>query len=239
MPSVASSPVSQGPDCCASRADRDLIAEAWIPIVPLMTAIASFAIADALGGSGFIAAFVAGVVYGGIAPRDPEATLLSEQIGNVLNAGTFIVFGAAILGVLWDKIGAIDIVYAVFSLTIVRMLPVAIAMIGTQARLRTVAFVGWFGPRGLASIVFGVVVVNAAGLPHTSTLTLAIVATVALSVLAHGLTAQPLAARYAAWCTAAVGSGRAPMESVPTPSQRWRAESSKRRADPSIREAES
>ena len=88
---------------------RDLIAEAWIPIVPLMTAIASFAIADALGGSGFIAAFVAGVVYGGIAPRDPEATLLSEQLGNVLNAGTFIVFGAAILGVLWDKIGAIDI----------------------------------------------------------------------------------------------------------------------------------
>ena len=218
---------------------RDLIAEAWIPIVPLMTAIASFAIADALGGSGFIAAFVAGVVYGRIAPRDPEATLLSEQIGNVLNAGTFIVFGAAILGVLWDKIGAIDIVYAVFSLTIVRMLPVAIAMIGTQARLRTIAFVGWFGPRGLASIVFGVVVVDAAGLPHTSTLTLAIVATVALSVLAHGLTAQPLAARYAAWCTAAVSRGRAPMESVPTPSQRWRADSSKRRADPSIREADS
>ena len=90
------------------------------------------------------------------------------------------------------------------------MLPVAIAMIGTHARIPTIAFVGWFGPRGLASIVFGVVVVDAAGLPHTATLTVAIAVTVALSVLAHGLTAQPLAARYAAWCSSSCRSWTRP-----------------------------
>lgn len=202
--------------------DHDLIAAAWIPIVPLMAALASFAIADALGGSGFIAAFVGGVAYRRVAGSDPEATLLSEQIGHVLNAATFIVFGAVILGGQWAKIGAVEIAYAVLSLTVVRMVPVAIAMLGTRARLPTVAFLGWFGPRGLASIVFGIVVVDAASLPHTSTLTLAITVTVAMSVLAHGISAAPLAARYASWCSGAVDRGHAPMESVSAPAQRWR-----------------
>jgi len=202
--------------------DHDLIADAWVPVLPLMAALASFAVADALGGSGFIAAFVAGIAYGRVAPRDPEATLLTEQIGDVLNAATFIVFGAAILGGLWSEIGAVEIAYAALSLTIVRMLPVAVALAGSRARLPTVAFLGWFGPRGLASIVFGVVVVEAAGLTHTSALTVAIVVTVALSVVAHGISAAPLTNRYAAWCTAAVERGHATMESMKVPTQRWR-----------------
>ena len=78
-------------------------------------------------------------------------------------------------------------------------------------------FLGWFGPRGLASIVFGVVVVEAAGLPHTSELMVALTVTVALSVFAHGATAAPLARRYAAW-----HAGRGPMENTPAPHQRWR-----------------
>ena len=201
---------------------HDLIAAAWIPIVPLMAAIGSFAIADALGGSGFIAAFVGGVVYRRVARADPEAILLTEQIGHVLNAATFIVFGAVILGGLWTSIRAVDVVYAALSLTVVRMVPVAISMMGTKARLPTVAFLGWFGPRGLASIVFGIVVIDAANLPHTSTLTIAITVTVAMSVVAHGVSAAPLASRYAAWWSAAVDRGRAPMESVRTPGQRSR-----------------
>ena len=95
-------------------------------------------------------------------------------------------------------------------------------MLGTRARLATVAFLGWFGPRGLASIVFGIVVVEAANLPHTSVLVVTITVTVAMSVLAHGVSAAPLASRYAAWCSAAVGRGHAPMESVAAPSQRSR-----------------
>lgn len=202
--------------------DHDLIADAWIPIVPLMAALASFAIADALGGSGFIAAFVGGVAYRRVARADPEAVLLSEQIGNVLNAATFIVFGAVILGGVWSRIGTVEVAYAILSLTVIRMVPVAIAMMGTRARAPTVAFLGWFGPRGLASIVFGVVVVDAANLPHTSVLTVTISVTVAMSVVAHGLSAAPLTSRYAAWCAAAVGRGHAPMESVNAPAQRSR-----------------
>jgi NhaP-type Na+/H+ or K+/H+ antiporter len=202
--------------------EHDLIADSWMPIVPLMAALGSFAIADALGGSGFIAAFVGGVVYRRVARADPEAILLTEQIGNVLNAATFIVFGALILGGVWTRIGAVEVVYAVLSLTVVRMVPVAISMLGTRARLPTVAFLGWFGPRGLASIVFGIVVVDAANLPHTSVLIVAITVTVAMSVLAHGISAAPLASRYAAWCSAAVNRGHAPMESVDAPTQRSR-----------------
>ena len=122
------------------------------------------------------------------------------------------------LSVAWSSIGAVDVFYAVLSLTLIRMVPVAIAMIGSRARPSTVLFLGWFGPRGLASIVFGVVVVEAASLPHTSALVVALTVTVAMSVVAHGATAAPLARRYAAWHASAL----APMESAPVPRQRWR-----------------
>jgi NhaP-type Na+/H+ or K+/H+ antiporter len=91
------------------------------------------------------------------------------------------------------------VVYAVLSLTVVRMLPVALALIGTGARRATVGFLGWFGPRGLASIVFAVILVDDAELPHLRTLVLGIAATIALSVYVHGLTANPLTERYVSW----------------------------------------
>jgi hypothetical protein len=83
------------------------------------------------------------------------------------------------------------VIYAVLSLTVVRMLPVAIVPVRTGAERPTVAFIGWFGPRGLASIVFAVLLVDEADLPHTQTLLVAIALTVAISVVAHGLTAAP------------------------------------------------
>jgi NhaP-type Na+/H+ or K+/H+ antiporter len=190
----------------------------WMQIVPVIAAVGAFGMADAYGGSGFIAAFVAGVAFGRLARQDETAAAFSEELGGVLNGVTFIVFGAAVLGSQWAHIGAVDIAYAVLSLTIVRMIPVALAMLGSGARAPTVLFLGWFGPRGLASIVFGVVVVEAGGLPHTPTLVLAITVTVAVSVIAHGLSAAPLARRYAAWHSRAA----APMESKPATHQRWR-----------------
>jgi NhaP-type Na+/H+ or K+/H+ antiporter len=89
--------------------------------------------------------------------------------------------------------------YAVLSLTVVRLIPVAIAMIGTGARRPTLAFLGWFGPRGLASIVFAVLVLEEGGLPHDGVILTTTYLTIGLSVLVHGLTAAPLANRYAAW----------------------------------------
>ena len=157
---------------CVLRAarSRDWIEARWIPVVPVIGAVGAFGIADARGGSGFIAAFVGGAVFGRIAGRAADDAAFSEELGSVLNGVTLIVFGAAVLGSLWSQIGLVEVFYAVLSLTLVRMLPVAIAMIGSRARPPTVLFLGWFGPRGLASIVFGVVVVEAAGLPHTSEL---------------------------------------------------------------------
>jgi NhaP-type Na+/H+ or K+/H+ antiporter len=174
--------------------------------------------ADAYGGSGFIAAFLGGVVFGRLARPEAPAAAFSEELGGVLNGATLIVFGAAVLGSQWSRIGAAEVLYAVLSLTVVRMLPVAVAMFGSGARPPTVLFLGWFGPRGLASIVFGVVVLEAGGLPHTSTLVTAVTVTVAMSVVVHGLTAAPFARRYAAWHAARA----APMESKPAAHQRWR-----------------
>jgi NhaP-type Na+/H+ or K+/H+ antiporter len=190
----------------------------WLQVVPVIAAVGAYGMADAYGGSGFIAAFVGGIVFGRIAGQDEPAAAFSEELGGVLNGVTFIVFGAAVLGAQWSHIGVAEVVYAVLSLTIVRMVPVAIAMLGSGARSPTVLFLGWFGPRGLASIVFGVVVIEAGGLPHTATLVTTMTVTVAMSVVAHGLSAAPLARRYAAWHA----SVAAPMESKPTAHQRWR-----------------
>ena len=102
------------------------------------------------------------------------------------------------------------------SLTLVRMLPVAIAMLGTRAKTPTLGFLGWFGPRGLASIVFAVIVVEESNLPHEHLIVLAIYLTVGLSVLAHGLSAAPLANRYARWYEQHPQDKAPPMESAGT-----------------------
>ena len=124
---------------------------------------------------------------------------LIEEVGNVLNAVTFIVFGAVLLGPALGDVTWSIALYAVLSLTVVRLIPVAIAMIGTGARRPTLAFLGWFGPRGLASIVFAILVLEEGGLPHDGLILTTIYVTIGLSVLAHGLTAAPLANRYASW----------------------------------------
>jgi NhaP-type Na+/H+ or K+/H+ antiporter len=207
------------------------IEEHWVRVVPVLAAAGAFGIADARGGSGFIAAFVGGVVFGRIAGDDGNVAAFSEELGGVLNGVTLIVFGAAVLASMWSDIGAADVVYALLSLTIVRMVPVAIAMIGSGARRPTVLFLGWFGPRGLASIVFAIVVLDASGLDHTLLLMHAAAATIALSVVLHGITAAPLARRYARWHANAPSE----MESRPVPHQRWRHSST--RAHPHAAEA--
>jgi NhaP-type Na+/H+ or K+/H+ antiporter len=205
-------------------AQRRGLAEAhWLQILTAATALLAAGIAHGLGGSIFIAAFVGGFVFGAVR-RDVggEVGYLVDQGGEVLNAVTFLMFGAVILGPLLDDLGWEALLYAVLSLTVVRMLPVALAMVGTRARPPTLAFLGWFGPRGLASIVFAVILVEEAALPHQETLLLAVVATVGLSVYAHGLSALPLTERYVSWYDAYSPEQRPAMESVPAPEQRPR-----------------
>jgi sodium/hydrogen antiporter len=195
---------------------RDLIAGPWRQVVPAAGAALAYGIASALDGSGFIAAFVAGMVFRRALGRDPEeANRLTEEVGSVLNGVTFVLFGAVLLGPALGHLTWQLILYPVLSLTVVRMAPVAIAMWGTRARRPTIGFLGWFGPRGLASIVFAVIVIEESALPHEALIVQAIYLTVGLSVLAHGISAAPLANCYARWYERHPRDQRPPMESAP------------------------
>lgn len=194
---------------------RRLIAEPWFQVIPVAGAGLAYGIALALGGSGFIAAFVAGGMFGYLVPHESEqASRLAEEAGDLLGGVTFLAFGAILLGPALQHLSWSAAAYAVLSLTVVRMLPVGIAMIGSGASWRTVGFLGWFGPRGLASIVFAVIVVDEAHLAGTGTILTATYFTIGLSVFAHGLTAAPLAGRYAAWYGAHARGPRSLMEAV-------------------------
>jgi NhaP-type Na+/H+ or K+/H+ antiporter len=196
---------------------RRLIDSRWYPVIPAAGAGLAYGIADALGGSGFIAAFVAGVAFRLALGRDPERlNRLTEEVGDILNGVTFILFGAILLGPALSSLSWQLVVYAVLSLTLVRMVPVAVSMWGTHAGRPTLGFLGWFGPRGLASIVFAVIVVEESHLPHEHVIVLAVYLTVGLSVLVHGLSAGPLAARYAAWYESHPQERRPAMESAAT-----------------------
>ncbi|HUA07571.1 MAG TPA: cation:proton antiporter [Solirubrobacteraceae bacterium] len=202
---------------------RHLIAGSWLQVIPVAGATLAYGVAAALGGSGFIAAFVAGGFFGGLVGSDSEAaSRLGEEIGALLGGVTFLVFGAVLLGDALEHLSWRIAAYSVLSLTVVRMLPVAAAMLGSGARRQTVGFLGWFGPRGLASIVFAVIVVEEANLPGTNTILAATYVTVGASVMAHGLTAAPLARWYANWYESHPRHRRPAMESVPAAAHRTR-----------------
>jgi NhaP-type Na+/H+ or K+/H+ antiporter len=202
---------------------RHLVSDSWLQVIPVAGAGLAYGIAAALGGSGFIAAFIAGAIFGGLVSRESEqASRLSEELGELLGGVTFLTFGAVLLGPALEHVSWQIVLYAVLSLTLARLLPVAIAMIGSGARTPTVAFLGWFGPRGLASIVFAVIVADEAHLPGAQTILVTTYVTIGLSVVAHGITAAPLARRYARWYEAHPRDARPVMESVPAPGSRTR-----------------
>jgi NhaP-type Na+/H+ or K+/H+ antiporter len=202
---------------------RGWMERTWQQINAVATPLLAYTVAAALGGSGFIAAFVAGITYGAAAgEHGEESTFLAEQSGEMLNAVTFLLFGAILLG---PALGDLDwriAAYAALSLTVVRMLPVALAMLGTGMRRVTVAFLGWFGPRGLASIVFVLILLEETQLPERPLMLAVVTWTVALSVYAHGLTANPGANRYADWYAAHARDHPAMPESAPVAEQRFR-----------------
>jgi NhaP-type Na+/H+ or K+/H+ antiporter len=195
----------------------------WKQINAVATPLLAYTVAAALGGSGFIAAFVAGITFGLVAGEHAEATtFLAEETGALLNATTLLLFGAVLLGPALDELDWRIAVYAVLSLTLVRILPVALAMLGAGMRRVTVGFLGWFGPRGLASIVFVLILLEQTDLPERPLLLAVVTWTVALSVYAHGLTAWPGANRYADWYAAHAGDHTAMPEAAPVAEQRVR-----------------
>ncbi len=168
------------------------VGESWTGLPAVALAIACFASAQHLGGSGFIACFAGGLIFG-IRRADSRHALLrdAESLGDALALLTWVVFGAIVVSDAWDAVTPRVLLYAVLSLTVVRMLPVALSLVGTPLPAADRLFIGWFGPRGLASVVFSVLVLDA-DLPRGETIEATIVCTVLLSILAHGASANPL-----------------------------------------------
>ena len=163
----------------------------------LGVALLAFAGAEIVGGNGFISAFVAGMVFGSqVRERCGFLFEFAEAEGHLLTLLTFLVFGAAILPEAIDHAGPMVLLYAVLSLTAVRMIPIALSLIGAGLRAPTIGFLAWFGPRGLASILFALFILEEAETPGAETILVTVVVTVALSILAHGLTAAPAARWY-------------------------------------------
>jgi sodium/hydrogen antiporter len=165
----------------------------------LALALLSYSAAVTIGGNGFVAAFTGGILFGAAtAGRLAEQTEFTENLALFATFLVWTLFGAFVAGPqIGDGIDGNAIAYALISLTIVRMFPVAAALWGTGLRFDTLAFAGWFGPRGLASVVFLLIAAeDLHGQPSTATLTAAVTFTILLSVILHGLTAGPLAANY-------------------------------------------
>jgi NhaP-type Na+/H+ or K+/H+ antiporter len=168
----------------------------WIQVPVVVLAFGCFAIAQFLGGSGFIAAFSGGLLFGGLAKQHREEFLrAAEGTGDTLALITWVIFGSAVVGQAVGYFGWLDLLYAVLSLTVIRMLPVFIVLTGMGVSTEGKLFVGWFGSRGLASIVFGVIVLNA-HLPNSGPIAVTVVCTIMLSIMVHGISANPWAKAY-------------------------------------------
>jgi len=179
-------------------AELGWVTDSWRQLPVPALAVTCFAVAQWLGGSGFIACFVGGMLFGGLEKQHKSKLLLAaEGTGDTLALITWVVFGSAVVG---QSIGSFSwqvVVYALLSLTVVRMLPVFLVLAGMNLRTDEKLFMGWFGPRGLASIVFAVIVLNE-HLPGGDTISMTVVCTIILSVVGPCLSANPLVAALGA-----------------------------------------
>ena len=202
-------------------------AEDFAGIAVLALALAAYTVALATRGNGFIAAFVAGLTFGAAAgTRGTSELMFLEQTSGLFSLLVWMLFGATAVPIMLERINMTSVAYAVLSLTVVRMVPVALASLGTGLDRRTILFVGWFGPRGLASLVFALLALEQLG--SAADMAVSVIAvTVLLSVITHGASAGPLAARYGRAVQRSVvepggGGGVLPVRGLPGRSRRHR-----------------
>ncbi|MEZ5812777.1 MAG: sodium:proton antiporter [Rhizobiaceae bacterium] len=176
--------------------NRNLTAEAAGGIVFLSTAFAAYILSTAIGGNGFIAAFVAGMVFGNTYRHDIHfVSEFMEGVGQLLTMASFLVFGAFLLPDGIAHVTPRTVILALLFLTVVRMAPIFLSLAGSGLPPIEKLFLGWFGPRGLASVLFTLIMMDEFELPNEQELLSCVSMTVALSVLVHGLSATPLARR--------------------------------------------
>lgn len=176
--------------------ERGWVSRLWSMLSVPALALGCFGLAQHLGGSGFIAAFTGGLLFDALLGKAREPWLEeAESLGNIFALITWTTFGALVVNPALKAFTWPVVIYGLLSLTLVRMLPVYLSLAGTGLRKEAKLFIGWFGPRGLASVVFCVIVINA-NLPHESILKQVISVTVILSILLHGMTANIWAAGF-------------------------------------------
>jgi NhaP-type Na+/H+ or K+/H+ antiporter len=203
---------------------RGWATEDFTGIAVLALALVAYAAAVTAQGNGFVAAFGGGMAFGAVAGRrGPTELVFLEQVSGLVSLLVWLAFGAIALPIMLDTIDLAIVLYAVLSLTLVRMVPVALATLGAGLDRETVLFVGWFGPRGLASLVFALLALEELGAGADEAVAV-IGVTVFLSVLAHGLSAAPLAARYGATAASrepeqGAAAGDLPVRGLPRRSQ--------------------
>ena len=176
---------------------RDWMTQPFEGIAILAVAALAYVGAELIGGNGFIGAFVSGLIFGARLRQKCEFLLeFMETEGQLLTLLTFLIFGAAMVP---EVVGAVSwtiVAYGVLSLTVIRMIPVALSLYGTGLSASTNLFLGWFGPRGLASILFVLLILEKYPISGAETVYVTVVVTVLMSVLLHGATAGPLARSY-------------------------------------------
>lgn len=179
--------------------ERGWMSDVFERLSSLLLAMLAYCSAELIGGNGFIGAFVAGLVFGTCVEKSvfEPALELAESEGALLGLMAFFVFGATAVAPTLSQISAAAVGYALCSLTLIRAIPVGLALLGSGLDVRTQAFLAWFGPRGLASILYVLLAVETPGLAGGDELYGVVMCAVVLSVLLHGLSAEPWAERYA------------------------------------------
>ena len=160
-------------------------------------AVIAYASAESMHGNGFMAAFFSGLALGTRTPAVRERIHeFAEAEGQQLALFIFLMLGLILVPVTIHYWDIRSWVYAVLSLTVIRMIPVALSLIGSKLDWPSVSFIGWFGPRGIASILYLLIVVGRIGKSGYEYMLSVIALTVLLSVFLHGLSAVPLAHIY-------------------------------------------
>ena len=176
----------------AWAAKKEWVTSEFQGVAAIALAVIAFAAAEICHGNGFIAAFVAGLTYGNLhVSYSKFLHEFTETESQFLSYMTFFLFGALILPEAIEHISWQIVLYAGLSLTVVRMLPVFVAMLGLGLRLPTIAFLGWFGPRGLASLLFAMLILEDLQVAQAEFIQTVIATTVLFSVVLHGVTAAP------------------------------------------------
>ncbi len=166
-------------------------------LAALGLALGAYCVAIQIHGNGFVAAFVAGMAFGSVVHTNLEPFVgFAEETGGLLSLVVWMIFGATMLVPGIEHASWSDWLFAIVALTVVRIIPVALALLGSGLDRFTVGFVGWFGPRGLASVVFGLIAYDSLDPTNAGRVLSVVTVTIAVSVVAHGLSASPLATRF-------------------------------------------